>query len=270
MGGAFTIPGNLDEGPEPTNNKVAEWNMYIDALAAKYLFNSGVPLSIVPLDAIQYLVSAKDVATLRTIRGPDVDYVTQQWEQQYGWSNDVGFLIWDTITATAVTNPENFHWIYDGVDVIAETGDFQGQTIALNNGAQHTRYATGADYEAVLDQLFEVFRERSSLTPYEEDPIIELAGTWEGFTGAFHITFTFSPACQLNEKCGTFEIPEFSLTGDVAFVEVDGDKYVFETYNLSSGQSFDLYEYLQTQEDGRLYYSSTGDGERSEAILYRK
>jgi inosine-uridine nucleoside N-ribohydrolase len=270
MGGAFTIPGNLDEGPEPTNNKVAEWNMYIDALAAKYLFNSGVPLSIVPLDAIQYLVSAKDVATLRTIRGPDVDYVTQQWEQQYGWSNDAGFLIWDTITATAVTNPENFHWIYDGVDVIAETGDFQGQTIALNNGAQHTRYATGADYEAVLDQLFEVFRERSSLTPSEEDPIIELAGTWEGFTGAFHITFTFSPACQLNEKCGTFEIPEFFLTGDVAFVEVDGDKYVFETYNLSSGQSFDLYEFLQTQEDGRLYYSSTGDGERSEAILYRK
>lgn len=270
MGGAFTMPGNLDEGPEPTNNKVAEWNMYIDSEAAKYLFNSGVPLSIVPLDGIQYLVQPEDIETIKTIKDPGVEYVAQLWEKQYGWSNGVGFLIWDTITVTAVTNPENFYWTYDGVDVIAEPGDFQGQTIGLNNGAQHTRYATGADYEAILNQLFEVFRGETTFDTPEDFTFTELVGTWEGYSGGFHITFTFSPACELHEICGTFEIPEFSLSGDVTFVDVEGNKYVFETSNLSSGQTFDNYEYLQLQEDGTIFYSTTSEGVTSEAILYRK
>ncbi len=270
MGGAFSMPGNLNEGPEPTNNKVAEWNIYIDSEAAKYLFNSGVPLSIVPLDGIQYLVQPEDIATIKTIKDPGVNYVTQLWEKQYGWSNGVGFLIWDTITATAITNPENFHWTYDGVDVITEPGDFQGQTIGLNNGAQHTRYATGADYEAILNQLFEVFRGETAIETPEDFTFTEFAGIWEGYTGVFHIKFTFDPVCTLNEICGTFEIPEFSLSGDVTFVDVEGNKYVFETLNLSSGQTFDNYEYLQLQGDGTIFYSTTSEGVTSEAILHQK
>jgi inosine-uridine nucleoside N-ribohydrolase len=275
MGGAFTMRGNLDEGPEWTSNEVAEWNMYIDALAAKYVFNSGVPLSIVPLDGIQYLVQSKDIDVINTINDPGVNYVAQMWNQQYGWSGGAGFLIWDTITATAVTNPENFDWTYDGVDVIADPGDFQGQTIALNNGAQHTRYATGANYDAILDQLFEIFWGETALGPpataVSSDLIItELAGTWEGFTGDFHITFVLEPECTLNEKCGTFEIPEFSLSGDVAIVAVNGNMYEFKTTNLSSGQPSNNYEYLLIQDDGTLFYSTTDSGATSEAVLYRK
>lgn len=274
MGGAFTVPGNLDEGPDPTNNDVAEWNMYIDAQAAKYLFNSGVPLSIVPLDAIQYLVQSEDVDRMNAIADPAVSYVAQMWNQQFEWSGGAGFLIWDTITITAVTNPENFYWTYDGVDVIAEPGDYQGQTIALNNGATHSRYATGADYDAILDQIFETFEEGSRTetddTVESELIISELAGTWEGFTGDFHITFFLETACKLNEKCGTFEIPEFSLTGDVTFVEIDGDKYIFQATNMSSGLESTNYEYLQILEDGTLKYYTTNQVESSEAILTRR
>jgi hypothetical protein len=196
------------------------------------------------------------------------------WNQQYGWSDGAGFLIWDTITATAVTNPENFYWTYDGVDVITESGDFQGQTIALNNGATHTRYATGADYDAILNQIFETFRGETTLTPAadaEPDIIItELAGTWEGFTGDFHITFYLRPQCKLNEKCGTFEIPEYSLTGDITFVNVDGNKYEFKATNISSGIPGNEYEYLEILGDGTLKYYSQGETVTSEAILYRK
>ena len=100
--------------------------------------------------------------------------------------------------------------------------------------------------------------------------ITELGGTWEGFTGEFHITFFLGPECKLNEKCGTFEIPEFSLSGDITFVNVDGDVYEFKATNLSSGQPGNDYEYLEILGDGTLKYFTTGHAGTSEAILYKK
>jgi inosine-uridine nucleoside N-ribohydrolase len=269
MGGAFNIRGNLNEGQESATNVTAEWNMYVDPQAAKVVFNSGVPLSIVPLDAVQYYVQSKDVNAMNTIDGPGVKYVAQMWDQQWGWSNGAGFFIWDTITATAVTNPENFTWVYDGVDVITEPGDFQGQTRALNNGMRNIRYAVSADYDAILDQLFNIYR--GETTAVESDILIsELEGTWEGFNGDFHITFILNASCNLNEKCGTFEIPEFSLTGDVAFVNITGNAYEFKVSNTSSGQPGNEYEYLQLLDDGTIKYSTTNLNVTSEAILHRK
>ncbi|MCD4751512.1 MAG: nucleoside hydrolase [Anaerolineaceae bacterium] len=273
MGGAFNMRGNLDEGPEWTSNEAAEWNMYIDALAAKFVFNSGVPLSIIPLDAIQYYVQSEDINSINKINDPGVDYVAQMWSNQFGWAGGE-FLIWDTITATAVTNPENFYWTYDGVDVITETGDFQGQTIALNNGAQHTRFATDADYAAVLNQIFETFRGETVLAPpansEPDSNITELAGTWEGFNGDFHIIFTLESECELNEKCGTFEMPEISLSGDISFINIHDGVYEFKATNLSSGNPSEAeYEYLQLQKDGTLKYYSIGTHGTSEAILYK-
>jgi inosine-uridine nucleoside N-ribohydrolase len=268
MGGAFNMRGNLDEGPDPTSNEVAEWNMYIDPLAAKVVFDSGIPLSIVPLDAIQYHIQSDDMKTINTINDPGVAYVAQMWNQQWGWANG-GFFIWDTITATAVTNPENFSWIYTGMDVITEPGDLQGQTIVINNGVQHTRFAIDANYGAILDTIFTIFR-GETIKPKPEIINTELAGTWEGFTGSFHITFYLEAECKLNEKCGTFEIAEFSLTGDITFVNINGNKYEFITTNISSGQPGNVYEYLQLLDDGTLKYFSTDLNVTSEAILYRK
>lgn len=48
MGGAIDVPGNLlpDYG-----NTVAEWNIFIDPTAAKIVLRSGLPVTLVPLDA---------------------------------------------------------------------------------------------------------------------------------------------------------------------------------------------------------------------------
>jgi len=278
MGGAFTVEGNLSDAPYPIDNEVAEWNMWIDARAAQHVFNSGVPVSIIPLDAIQYYIQQADMTEINEIDDPGVKYAARMWNQQWGWGGG-GFFIWDTITVTAITNPENFNWVYDGVDVITEPGDFQGQTIALNNGAQHMRYATGADYDAVLDQLMETFRDETALfssapeapAASESDIIItRLGGTWEGFTGNFHITFFIEPECKLNEKCGTFEIPEFSLTGDISFVDVNSNLFEFKVSNTSFDVPNADYESLQLLDDGTLLYSTTGSGVTNEAILEMK
>ena len=276
MGGAFTVPGNLDDAPYEIDNEVAEWNMWIDAQAAKYVINSGARITMVALDAIQYLVQPGDVNTINSIDNDRVRYVANDWNKQIG-VNPGGFLIWDTITAVAVTNPEHFFWTVDGIDVVAESGKFQGQTIALNNGAAHTRYATGADYQAIMEILFEVFGETASSTPHEtpipaeSDAVVTgLGGVWEGFTGEFHITFTLGDECRLHEVCGTFEIPEFGMTGDVSFVAVEGSRYVFRASNISTGIQGNEYEYLELLPDGTLLYHTEDGGVISEAILYRQ
>jgi len=52
MGGAVRAPGNLqDGGVFHTNNSTAEWNIFIDPMAARIVFRSGVPIRLIALDA---------------------------------------------------------------------------------------------------------------------------------------------------------------------------------------------------------------------------
>ena len=52
MGGALRVPGNLDAGGLfHTKNTTAEWNMFMDPLAASIVFRSGVPIRLIALDA---------------------------------------------------------------------------------------------------------------------------------------------------------------------------------------------------------------------------
>ena len=52
MGGAVHAPGNLqDGGVFHTNNSTAEWNIFIDPMAARIVFRSGVPIRLIALDA---------------------------------------------------------------------------------------------------------------------------------------------------------------------------------------------------------------------------
>ena len=52
MGGAVRVPGNLgDGGYFKTDNRTAEWNMYVDPVAAEIVFGSGARIRLIPLDA---------------------------------------------------------------------------------------------------------------------------------------------------------------------------------------------------------------------------
>ena len=53
MGGAIETRGNLivQGFTDDLQNKVAEWNIYIDPVAANKVFTSGIPITLIPLDA---------------------------------------------------------------------------------------------------------------------------------------------------------------------------------------------------------------------------
>jgi pyrimidine-specific ribonucleoside hydrolase len=55
MGGALKVEGNVGNSGVGIQNEYAEWNIYIDPTAANIVFNSGIPIILVPLDATQHV-----------------------------------------------------------------------------------------------------------------------------------------------------------------------------------------------------------------------
>lgn len=66
MGGAIYVDGNIaalnnskpewDQGSEYASNFYAEWNIFLDPPAAKKVFDSEIPTTLVPLDACDYVL----------------------------------------------------------------------------------------------------------------------------------------------------------------------------------------------------------------------
>ena len=59
MGTAIFVPGNIVGRPQGFRNRVAEYNIFLDAKAAKEVFDSGIPITLVPFDTSQYVPVTK-------------------------------------------------------------------------------------------------------------------------------------------------------------------------------------------------------------------
>ncbi|MBN2557088.1 MAG: nucleoside hydrolase, partial [Anaerolineales bacterium] len=64
MGGAINVPGNIASDWPEIDNAVAEWNIWVDPIAAHQVFTSGLPLQLVPLDATNQVVWTPEDATV--------------------------------------------------------------------------------------------------------------------------------------------------------------------------------------------------------------
>ena len=73
MGGAVGVPGNITL-PPTIKNPHAEWNFYVDPIAANVVFRSGLPITLVPLDATNDVPLNAAVAA-RLGRSPSAAFV---------------------------------------------------------------------------------------------------------------------------------------------------------------------------------------------------
>lgn len=74
MGGAIHVDGNVaalnnskqewNQGPEYASNYYAEWNIYLDPPAAQKVFDSGLPITLIPLDACDYVLLGPEYAEM--------------------------------------------------------------------------------------------------------------------------------------------------------------------------------------------------------------
>jgi purine nucleosidase/pyrimidine-specific ribonucleoside hydrolase len=106
MGGAVRIPGNIHSDWPEIDNQAAEWNIWVDPLAAQEVFASGLPLHLTPLDATRQVVwTQPDLPGWTASGAPEGARAGEilQWMLD-SWSPD-GMYIWDLVAAVHATDP---------------------------------------------------------------------------------------------------------------------------------------------------------------------
>ena len=105
MGGAFDVPGNVfstGEFVSPTDS--AEWNIFVDPLAAQRVFDLGVPLLVVPLDATnQVPIDAAFIDQFHAAAATPLGrLVGQVLESIRVYAEEGVYFAWDPLAAVAL------------------------------------------------------------------------------------------------------------------------------------------------------------------------
>lgn len=133
MGGAFDVPGNVDQ---PGHDGSAEWNIYNNPQAFYEVLRSGVSITLVPLDATQhtpirqsFLTTLKD--NLNHLVACRVVHDSLQIIKPF--IENGSYLFWDTLTSAAAINSDIVHTKKMHINVALE-GSSLGRTFEDKNG----------------------------------------------------------------------------------------------------------------------------------------
>jgi pyrimidine-specific ribonucleoside hydrolase len=164
-GGAISVPGAVHAEMPSNPNAVAEWNLYIDPLAADQVFRSGVPLIIAPLDVTEnqgphpLLLSPVSIRQFATAsKGRDTRLMARillGWQLMQAQSTsptDTAF--WDLAAVTITTDLQICtDWRELNLHIVLEPDTLAGQTVAEPGKTSNAQVCLGgnrAAYEAVL------------------------------------------------------------------------------------------------------------------------
>jgi len=153
MGGAITVRGNV--GPTlGVDNPYAEWNIYADPHSAKVVFDSAIPITLVPLDATQYVPITMDFyKQIKNDRGtPAAEFVYRTLTQKENDIRQGWYYFWDPLAAAIATEESLAKFQQLQLVVIEEEGPDSGRIMESNNG-RFVRVAIWAD-AAYFEELF--------------------------------------------------------------------------------------------------------------------
>ncbi len=166
MGGAVRVPGNLqDGGVFHTNNKTAEWNIFIDPLAARIIFRSGVPIRLIALDATNKVhIGPEFVREFESKALSPLGRVVAEVLRSDRETIDAGiFYAWDPLAAAALLRPSIVKTSAMHID-IKEDPPQEGRTMA-SPSEPNARVTVDADAAAFLALFLEAFGERRATAP---------------------------------------------------------------------------------------------------------
>ena len=159
MGGAVEVPGNVFDEGLGFDNRTAEWNIYADPVAAKMVFETGVPITLIPLDATNDV--PVDMGLFRQFEDRhetrvstfvfNIFYINQ------GWIQSGFYYLWDTVAAAAMTSQEVVVYEAFNLEVVTDPGPDYGRTAVTDSG-RPVRVAVGADPEIFKAMFVRVLR----------------------------------------------------------------------------------------------------------------
>jgi inosine-uridine nucleoside N-ribohydrolase len=160
MGGALEVLGNVGFSGVDIDNQVAEWNIFVDPAAAKAVFASGAPITLVPLDATNGApVSLDFYFTLQANqRTPEARFVYDVLTTQLDFIASSMSYFWDPLAA-AVLSDERLAYIKEGnVMVYTNPGPSSGLTRLMSNGYP-LRYAKSVDARRFEQEFLRVLNQ---------------------------------------------------------------------------------------------------------------
>ncbi len=146
MGGAVDAKGNVGNSGVNIQNEHAEWNIYIDPVAANIVFKSGIPIILIPLDATEDVpVTRKFYEALEKSRNtPAAKLVYELLTANLDFVDSGGFQFWDSLTAATSTDQSIVKFEELNVSIVEEEGPESGRLKQDANGAK-IKVAMSAD-----------------------------------------------------------------------------------------------------------------------------
>ena len=271
MGGAVYSPGNITNLILDSSNSVSEWNIIADPQAAKEVFEAGLDMYMIPLDATnQVMLRIED--TISWHNGSEkADFVADLFDIMFINYGFESYEIFDLTAAVLTVKPELCVFQKLHLDVITDDGNTLGQTIVVPNREPNIHVCLEPNVAQVKQNLNESFS--STIKPPEIPSIDPLVGTWTGsaLNNGFEmqVSITIEKTCQLGQVCGRFNIPTASCSGTLIWVGMDGELYQFQAGDKTAGCGEGI-DYLVPQKDGTVMFISRGDYGETIGILQRE
>lgn len=160
MGGAINVEGNVNVVDADYSNTVAEWNIFLDPLGAKILFESGVPMTLVPLDASNFVplnLQFYDRLQQRHVT-PAAAFIYQVMTADIAFVQSGDFFAWDPLAAAILTDDAIGRFTDLKISVVQELdeeNDHSGQLVESADGAS-MRVALWADAQTFYSHWLDV------------------------------------------------------------------------------------------------------------------
>jgi pyrimidine-specific ribonucleoside hydrolase len=158
MGGALRVAGNLtDGGVFKTDNKTAEWNIFVDPLAARMVFRSGIKIEMIGLDATNTVpIGAAFMRQLESeVHSPLGRFVAEVLHSDRE-SIDGGYMYaWDPLAAVALLHPGVVKTAQVHVEIRQDTPE-EGRT-AEAAGQPNAKVALQADRDQFIRLFLDAF-----------------------------------------------------------------------------------------------------------------
>ncbi|NWB95479.1 nucleoside hydrolase [Pseudomonas gingeri] len=128
-GAGGNIIDALGDAPYYTN-EVAEWNIFLDALGAKYVFDGGIPVQLVALNASNFIpITQHFVSQLSRISNPVAQFLTHVLQSSTIAPGIGKYLyFWDPLAAVAITDPQFLQFTRYHLRVEQELNEEQDMT----------------------------------------------------------------------------------------------------------------------------------------------
>lgn len=174
MGGAVNVPGNVGLGHERV-----EYNLWIDPEAASTVLASGVPVTLIPLDATNDVPirAAFEAALRRRRRATHAATAAASLLRRNPIIYTGGQYFWDPLAAAAVVAPELLRFREHGLSVVTRPGAQNGRIVDSPAGAT-VRVALGAQRGAFERHLLSTLLGERSV--HIQSPPVDATITFDG------------------------------------------------------------------------------------------